>query len=496
MIFIILLLTTLTICYLWMKWRYSYWERRGVPGPKPQFPFGNMKDSIFFKEHFGLLCEKWYKEYHDAPYIGYFKMSEPTVLLRDKELIKDVLIKDFSSFEANDFNVNEKYDALLAVNPFFAVGPVWKRYRNLIQPLFSPSKIKILYPTMLTSCEKLIDYIKSLPKGKDVEAKSISAKYTTQNVIKCGFSMDAKCFEDGKSEFREIGKKWFTPSFLSALKFMLYPVLPSWLLQNIPISLMPREVEAWFTKIVKENKESRKANGVHSNDILQSLLDIQEKQNSTDVELAGHALSVFFEGFETSSTVLSFTLYELARRPDCQQRVYEEIMEVLEAHDKELTYEILLEMTYLESVVYESMRLNAVMLTNGKICTKPYTLPILPNQKEPVTIQPGTVVTVPTKAIHYDPDYYPDPEQFIPERFSEEERKNRHKSNYLPFIEGPRACPGMRFALAQVNTALVYVIKNFNITLSPNHKPFQCDPQGFLWQAKDGLLLNFAPRNE
>lgn len=85
---------------------------------------------------------------------------------------------------------------------------------------------------------------------------------------------------------------------------------------------------------------------------------------------------------------------------------------------------------------------------------------------------------------------------FIPERFTEDERQNRHKANYLPFVEGPRMCIGMRFAIAQINMALAYIVKNFTINLSPNHKPFQCDPQGVLWQAKDGLILNYTPRND
>lgn len=76
---------------------------------------------------------------------------------------------------------------------------------------------------------------------------------------------------------------------------------------------------------------------------------------STDTELAGHMLTVFFEGFETSSSVLGFTLYELARHPECQQKAYEEIKNVLDAHDNIITYEVLQKMTYLESVVYGTL---------------------------------------------------------------------------------------------------------------------------------------------
>lgn len=89
---------------------------------------------------------------------------------------------------------------------------------------------------MKSTCEQFVSYIKTFPKDKDFEAKSLSAKYTTQNVIKCGFSIDAKCFESGTSEFREIGRKIFEPSFANGLKYMLLPILPEWIIRNIPIS--------------------------------------------------------------------------------------------------------------------------------------------------------------------------------------------------------------------------------------------------------------------
>lgn len=83
---------------------------------------------------------------------------------------------------------------------------------------------------------------------------------------------------------------------------------------------------------------------------------------------------------------------------------------------------------------------------------------------------------------------------FNPNRFSEEERKNRHKAHYLPFGEGPRMCMGMRFGMTQVKAAVMSVVKNFKITVSPNQKPFELDPLSFLNLPKNGLLLNFQAR--
>lgn len=71
----------------------------------------------------------------------------------------------------------------------------------------------------------------------------------------------------------------------------------------------------------------------------------------TEIELMGHAMSLFLDGSETSSITLSFILYELAKHPDCQQKAYEEINRVLEKYQNKLTSEALQEMKYLEMII-------------------------------------------------------------------------------------------------------------------------------------------------
>lgn len=109
---------------------------------------------------------------------------------------------------------------------------------------------------------------------------------------------------------------------------------------------------------------------------------------------------MFTEGYETSSSVLGFAIYQLAVNPDIQERLYEEISECLARHGNQLTFEALQEMDYLECVIYETMRMNVVAPMISKVCTKPYTLPLLEGQTEPVTIQPGTPVQIAARAIH------------------------------------------------------------------------------------------------
>lgn len=98
--------------------------------------------------------------------------------------------------------------------------------------------------------------------------------------------------------------------------------------------------------------------------------------------------------------------------------------------------------------------------------------------------------------IFRDSKYFPNPEQFIPERFSDEEVAKRPKFAYIPFGEGPRICIGQRFAVLQVKAAVFMLIKNFKLKLSPNHKPLKFHQTALLRTAKDGILLNFERREQ
>lgn len=94
-----------------------------------------------------------------------------------------------------------------------------------------------------------------------------------------------------------------------------------------------------------------------------------------------------------------------------------------------------------------------------------------------------------------DPKIYPDPEEFKPERFNDEEQRSRHKHTLLTFGAGPRNCIGLRFVLLQTKIALVHIVKNFEIRSSPLQKPIVTDPKSvFVRYPKDGVKLQFEMR--
>lgn len=106
-----------------------------------------------------------------------------------------------------------------------------------------------------------------------------------------------------------------------------------------------------------------------------------------------------------------------------------------------------------------------------------------------LTIEKGTLVAIPTYAIHTDPEIYPDPMKFDPERFSEENKRDRHPMAHIPFGEGPRACIGLRFGLMQTKIGLIQLLTNFRflpsdktiIPMSFDAKAIVLSPVNDMW---------------
>lgn len=144
MILILLLITLVTLGYLFVQWRYTYWKRLKVPHPEPTFLVGNVGQSLTMTSHISLLVEKWYKDFPNAPYVGYYKILNPGIIVRDPDLVKDVLIGNHFSFHVNEQDFSKKFDPLMQHNPFVATNESWRKSRSVLTPLLTLYKVSYL----------------------------------------------------------------------------------------------------------------------------------------------------------------------------------------------------------------------------------------------------------------------------------------------------------------------------------------------------------------
>lgn len=93
------------LLYLWFKVSYGHFQRRGIPGPSPAFPYGNLPNGIFLKRNIIYDWDDLYQQYKGKEgVIGAFELKSPKFMLIDPELIKCVMVKNFKNFHNNEFS--------------------------------------------------------------------------------------------------------------------------------------------------------------------------------------------------------------------------------------------------------------------------------------------------------------------------------------------------------------------------------------------------------
>nr|XP_029718734.1 uncharacterized protein LOC109429227 [Aedes albopictus] len=477
--------------YLFLSWNFDHWKKVGVKGPKPKLLFGNLPNILTQKRQIYYDHQKIYNDFKSEPVVGYFSVRTPQLMIRDPELIKEVMIKGFRYFAANEFSdvVDEKSDPLFARNPFSLSGEKWKTRRAEITPAFTNNRIKALSTLMDEVCDRMTAYVKK-QNSSALDTKELMAKYTTDVVSNCVFAIDAQSFSKDKPEIREMGRRIMDFNFAAQLILMVTTFLPS--IKNFyKFSFVPKEVEHFFIRIMQDAIRHRKDNNIVRNDYLDHLLSLQEKKQISEIDMAGHGVSFFADGFETSSLVMTYCLYDLASHPDIQSRLRDEIRNV-QANKGGVNYDTIGEMTYLDQVLNESLRLHPIIPVLAKRCTEDTVL-IGPKGKK-IPVSAGTAVTIPY-FVQLDPQYYQDPEKFDPDRFSPENggtKPYREQGVFLPFGEGPRMCLGMRFAIAQVKRGIVEILDKFELTVnSKTQVPLTFEPKMFMLYPVGGIWLDY-----
>ncbi|KAI5646228.1 cytochrome p450 domain-containing protein [Phthorimaea operculella] len=478
---------------------YTYWDKQGVKGPKPKWFYGNFKTLFTKEDSVTSLTQKFYNEYSNEKIVGLYQGTQAILLVRDLDLAKKVLIKDFSSFTDRGVRItNEGF----AKNLFSLDGDDWKILRTKLTPLFSNSKLKHMMP-LLNNCAK--DYMKYLHKLSEEkvpsEMRESNMKYTLKAIASVGFGIDIDTFSGEESKFIEMAEALFKPrSLYRRIVVAIDGIIPG-IFKKIPITITDKHIRAFFVSLVSEIVKEREGKPKERGDFMDLMIELKEqgkvtrsKEGGVELEITdelitAQALLFYAAGFETSSSTMSFMLYELAWNLDIQERCYEEIKKVM-AKYKELTYESLHELEYLSMAFDEALRKHPVAGVLLRQCVHDYEIPELK-----LTVQKGTKLLISVKAIQSDPQYFSDPDKYDPERFSPERKNSIQHCSYMPFGDGPRNCIGLRLAKVQSILGIAYLLSNYRVTPSERTpKKIHYDPSIVVLKSIDGIWLNLERR--
>jgi len=146
---------------------FNFWHKLGIPYVKPTPFVGNLKDCVLLKTTIGEQLQKIYNEQSDKPYVGIFSFDKPSLLIRDLELVKNILVKDFQNFVDRTFSFEEKLDPLFGKNLGVLRGQLWRHLRTNLTPVFTSRKMKMMFYLVDTCGKELAECLeKATSDGK------------------------------------------------------------------------------------------------------------------------------------------------------------------------------------------------------------------------------------------------------------------------------------------------------------------------------------------
>ncbi|CAG5032383.1 unnamed protein product [Parnassius apollo] len=469
---------------------------------------------------------------NDERFVGRYEFLRPVVMIRDIELIKKICVKDIDHFLDHRVFLDVKVDPFFGRNIFSLKGQEWKDMRSTLSPAFTSSKIRSMVTFMNEVGEQMLKSLKMKLQNTetgfiDVDCRDLTTRYANDVIASCAFGLKVDSHTDRNNIFYKMANLASTFNFKELLKFF---ALDSWpfLNKTFNITMFPKSTTEFFKKLVMNSIAEREAKQIIRPDMIHLLMEAKRgnlrhkskgaaekvtclktgEDYSTSVtivdrvwsddDLVAQAMLFILGGFDTISSSTFFALYELAMHPEIQERLAMEIKEHNAKNGGRLDYNTILDMTYLDMVVSEVLRIWSLGIVLERICTKDYNLGKTNEEAtQDYIVRKGESVMIPVWAIHHDPKYYPDPEKFDPERFSEENKHLIKPFTYMPFGLGVRNCLGSRFALCEVKVILYQLLLHMEI--SPCEKtcvPAKLTTNTFLLRLRGGHWLRFRPRQE
>lgn len=351
-LFIVAIVSAITFFF---KWKFTYWEKRGIPFREATVPYGNLAEAGKTK-HLSTILQELYHEMKDkATFCGMYFFTTPNVLLLDLDLVKNVLVKDFQYFHDRGVYFNEKDDPLSA-HLFSIEGTKWRNLRAKLTPTFTSGKMKMMCPTITAVGEKFRDFMSTtVAENPEIEMRDILARFTTDVIGTCAFGLECNSLGDPNAKFRQMGRKIFEPPKNRLIK-RFFILQSRSLARFLGITTTNKETAEFFLGAVKDTVRYREEKNIQRNDFMDLLIKLK-KTNESDQEkltlneISAQAFIFFLAGFETSSTAMSFALYEFSLNQEVQEKARQCVRRVLKKYDGKMTYEAIQELDYIDQCI-------------------------------------------------------------------------------------------------------------------------------------------------
>jgi cytochrome P450 len=329
-------------------------------------------------------------------------------------------------------------------------GDFWRRQRKLAQPAFHTKRIQSYAGVMVDYTARLLsEWQPGQMRDLNRDMTRLTLSIVAKTLFNADIEKDANRIGNALTDILEVTTKRIQSPI---------QVIPDWIPTegNKRRKAAVRELDA----IVLGMIEQRRAANEDQGDLLSMLMLARDDagQGMTDQQLRDEAVTIVLAGHETTANALSWTWYLLAQHPEAEATLHAELDRVLGGRLP--TTDDLRQLPYAEMVIKESMRLYPPIPSFARLAMEDLVI-------GGYSVPKGMIVSMAPHVIHRDPRWYPEPDEFRPERFTREFEKSLPKGAYLPFSTGPRICIGNSFAMMEAVLILATIAQRYRLVLVP-----------------------------
>lgn len=410
----------------------------------------------FAKDPLGFL-EKYAPQYDDA---GIFEVTSVFFkFMPDFKRLMFVTSPDYVKHILQENNRNYKKSVgykwlklLLGEGLVTSEGDFWRKQRRLMQPAFHRDRLAGFASIITSECQRIIDEWKERPDKSTINLSHDMMEMTLRIICKCMFSTDV-------DDAIDVVNREFNYANERLIARVLSPVeMPLWV--PTPGNIHEKRAYAAIKGVVAQVIVKRRKSNQHYDDLMAMLMEARDEdtgETMDDEQIKDEVVTIFLAGHETTAVALTWLFHCLDENREVEKKLLAEACSVLNGRTP--VVEDLRNLEYARMVIEETMRLYPPVWSVGRYA-------IEDDVVDGWLIPAGTNVLMPNISIHHNPRYWPEPMKFIPERFSRENSKDRHRFVYFPFGGGPRLCIGNNFALMEMQLAVPMLVQQFGL-----HKP-------------------------
>ena len=404
----------------------------------------------------------------------YFGGVKEAIVTTNPVVIQHVLKTNADNYQKSEIQV-KRMGHFLGKGLLTRHGEVWRTQRRLIQKGFDRKQLDVLSSIMQDSlAESLQDFDRQAHLGP-VDIYPVLMKMTFKMVGRSLFGARLKD-DDIDLISRTIS---IVQEFM--VRQTIQPYLNPWFSVSGELRRheeMRARADSILLDYIKKRREEAPCH-----DLLQILMDARysDGKGMSDGLVLSESMQLLVAGHETSSNALSWILYLLSSRPDCLDRLRQELDSVLGGAP--LTYSDVPKLQFAAQVMQEALRLYPPFWMVDRTA-------LSDDRAGDVAIPRGSTIVVFTYGVHHSPQYWENPESFDPERFTKANETLHTPLTYLPFGAGPRGCIGGNYATLQILMILSVLLRKYDLRLAPG-QTIEARPMVIL-RPKHGIRMTFT----